>query len=338
MLLKQFTIYSKKTLSIVFAIGFALSKGFFHPKQSISDCVKISIHSNFNFNNHNTEQTFDNALHSFGAYSQDNEMWMSIPYRKSNLGGSGCGILSITNAISLAYNINSKEQVNLLVNQLVNMGDNLSTVSQFLLDDDVSSFIGEIKNNADVIMDGGENESLFSCIENDFESDTYIFGSLYFDNVYMKNIFDMIDHIYDVNPDTNIILYHMTAGTIKLQRPFGSLVNSGHYVTLLINVREFKESNCVYLIDSISRNITGETLYPTNYPFIEKPDSIGLKRFSDNFDVKRISECIIKITGNEQFNEENIQILGLKGGCGVIICPDNITKKDIIIKSSYCKK
>ena len=43
----------------------------------------------------------------------------------------------------------------------------------------------------------------------------------------------------------------------------------------------------------------------------------------------RISEQILKITEKTgEIDSKSLDILGLNGGCGVIICPDNITIKE----------
>ena len=138
----------------------------------------------------------------------------------------------------------------------------------------------------------------------------------------------MIYDIYNKNPDTNIIIYNMTAGTLSLGRPFGSKSDSGHYITIMINVREFVENDTIYIIDSIGKNLKGENNHNVNYNFVEKPNYGKFKSFNDAFEISRVSEQVIKLSKKDGIiDADSLSLLGLEGGCGIIICPNNLVKK-----------
>ena len=320
--IKNLFVNYKRILSLSLALGFVFAHGIFEAKaenpNSISETAIYEIIDD--------EEVFDELLSDFGAYSQKDDTWGYTKYKETNISSGGCGPLSITNGLSLAFNVNSKDDAAMLLNDVIRLGSSYRTINNALLNGE--SDIITVRNKIDgEVFNGGENSSsIVSCVRNHFDNDTYIFGIMNFDSQSMGNVVNIIRCIYSVNPDTNIIFYNMTGGTLDLQRPFGSISNSGHYVTLLINAKEFVENNCVYLIDSLPKNLNGESNHRANYPFVEKPRYGRIREFNEKFSITRISEDIIKITGNEELNKDNMVLFGLEGGCGVIICPNNLTK------------
>jgi hypothetical protein len=262
-------------------------------------------------------------------------MWSGTKYKGTNISSGGCGPLSITNGLSLAFNVDSKNTASSLLTDVIAIGSSYRNVNEFLLSGN-GRFVtmNGIRNSIDIpIINGGENaESILSSVRTNYFNDNnaYICGIMNFDKKGIPCVLNMIKYIYSINPDTNIILYNMTAGTLDLQRPFGSISNSGHYVTLLINVRDFVENNCVYLIDSLPKNLFGEHNHRANYPFVERERYGRLRDFNETFTIVRVSEDIIKVTGNKVMDKDNMVLLGLEGGCGVIICPNSLTKKEVI--------
>ncbi len=355
MKIKNLLVNLKRFISLVLAGGFLLAYGHFKAK---AEDIPYAAPNTVTTTSDSREMTamfyeieeadyedyakFDSVLGEFGAYSQKDELWSGSKYHQTNIGSGGCGPLSITNGIALAFNVNSKNKVASLLNDVIAIGSKYRNVNEFLLSGNGRfATLSGIRNNIDVnIFNGGENaSSILSSVRINYfnDSNIYIFGIMNFDKTGISCVLNMIKYIYGINPDTNIILYNMTAGTLNLQRPFGSLSDSGHYVTLLINVREFMENNCIYLIDSLPKNLFGEHNHRVNYPFVERERYGRLGEFNKAFTVERVSEDIIKITGNERMNKDNMTLLGLEGGCGVIIGPNNLTKEVVIERGTRIK-
>ena len=325
MKIKDLFVNYKKIASLSLALGLA----FAHAPSTVKAETIVINQEIVQEEVTDTEYDFESSLQSFGAYSQKDETWGNRSYRSTTISSGGCGPLSITNGLSLAFNINSAERASSILGDAINSGSNYRNINNALLNGDSRyPAINSIRNSIDgTVLNGGESASSISnCVRNHFDNNTYIFGVMNFDNQGIENVIRMVRHIYTINPDTNIIFYNMTGGMLQYQRPFGSVSNSGHYVTLVINVREFVENNCVYLLDSLPKNLFGETNHRANYPFVEKPRYGRLREFNEFFTVTRVSEDIIKITCNEELCKDNMMLLGLDGGCGVIICPNNLTK------------
>ena len=126
-----------------------------------------------------------------------------------------------------------------------------------------STSFNKLINQSDTVMlNGGNNaKNILSKVRKTTafgKKDTYIFGITSFNLNNFDNLIKIIKELYDKNLDINMVFYNMTAGNINLERPFGSISNNGHYVSLLVNVQEFVENNTLYFIDSLPRNIKNE--------------------------------------------------------------------------------
>lgn len=97
-------------------------------------------------------------------------------------------------------------------------------------------------------------------------------------------------------PNASIYLVRASTGTSSVSGPlaFGT---AGHFVTLLIPVDEFVEQGSIYLIDSASSALDGETYgqhqyYRQQYPFVSQP--WNHKDFLQTYGFKRIHPNIIQ--------------------------------------------
>lgn len=284
------------------------------------------------------DMSFDDMLSSSGVISQKDELWKNWPYKKSThpeatFGSAGCEAASIANALIIAFNIQDKDVIELLLKNIISTGSDVGITTSYIIEnrqDRRYPTLNELISNIDgeVIKGGGNIKTITESIRNSYDGENkYIFGRMLFGNDY-NEIINMINLVYQKNPDTNIILYGMTGGHLSLERPFGSISSTGHYLTLLINAKEFVENNTIYLLDSNPRNLEGEETYKYNYNFILEPDTGKLKKFNDTYIITRINGNILKIVDREDFiDSEALDLLGLEGGCGVIICPNNLEIK-----------
>ncbi len=282
--------------------------------------------------------SIDEALSCSGVKSQKDKVWKDWGYsrtsnRMTTIGDGGCSPLSITNALSLAFGIDNKEFITELLEDIITLKPRYDDMNNYLLKNNYNKelrYLNQIVNGIDgkIYNGGGSIDSLITVAKrlNELDND-YVFGVVSFKPDNYSKIIKLIHQIYIVNPDANIIFYNMTGGCLELERPFGSISNHGHYVTLFINAREFVENNCIYLIDSLPRNLKGEQKYNANYCFVERPLWGKLKKFNETFIVTRVNPDILKIMKDGKFDITALDLLGLEGGCGVIICPNNLIKK-----------
>ena len=225
---------------------------------------------------------FDESLKISGAFSQENILWKDwkLANNRYYVGGGGCGPLSITNAISLAFGITDEKEISEILKNIIALNRNYREFNEYLLDSKSIESYAKLnafkKSISEIIINGGSgSKSLLSHVRQNsekIENGYCILGTTPFNTNNFDYIIQMINELYENNPDTNIIFYNMTSGYLELQRPFGSISDHGHYVTLLINAREFVENDSLYLIDSLSRNISGENNHYENYNFVEKPN------------------------------------------------------------------
>lgn len=318
----------KKFLSILTVLQIAvcsssMSNCFFTLGIEKPGTVRKASEINLTINVEN-EFDFDNDILNSSIILQTDERISNIPYNTSSIRQAGCGPISITNALILAFDLKSSH-VSYLVNDVIALGSRYNNITKYMIGNDntKTKILNEIRRNfSDKIIYGGSDyQNIISNIKNSNMDNTYVFGRLNYDVDNCKNIIKIIDYLYDLNPDTNIILYNMSAGILSSKNPFGSYSDSGHYITLLINVREFKENNSIYMIDSVAKNLKGETNHKVNYNFVETSC-----RVNSLYNISRVSEGVLKLTGKDKINTRGLFSLELGGGCGIIICPNNLTK------------
>ena len=329
MKIKNLQINKKKLLSLLTALGFALIPNAKAIGPVIITNETIEDNS-FIINTFDEKYNFDKDVINSSIVLQNDNRFSNIIYGKANIEDAGCGPISITNALILAFNINDDNVPNLL-NDIIIIDPRYTYITDYMVGrkESTTSVLNNIKDSLDgeILYGGSDSKMVLSNVKKANDDSIYIFGKLNFSNDSYRDIINMIDYLYERNPNTNIIFYNMSAGMLSLGKPFGSKSESGHYITLLINVKEFKDNNTIYIIDSIAKNLNGETNHKVNYNFVEKPNQTRSKVLVESFNISRINEGVIKLTGKKEIDNKCLSYLGLEGGCGVIICPNNLTKE-----------
>ena len=338
MKIKNLKFNPKKIASLCLAAGIS----FFSSLPNAYCELDYEVLSNKTTNTESVEdkKDFVSGLKKAKTFSQKNAKWKDWLYVNGNttrtLNEAGCGPFSITNALSLAFGLKTDNDFASLLKDILQIGANYKTINDHLTkkySNRKSTSFNKLINQSDTVMlNGGNNaKNILSKVRKTTalgKKDTYIFGITSFNLNNFDNLIKIIKELYDKNLDINMVFYNMTAGNINLERPFGSISNNGHYVSLLVNVQEFVENNTLYFIDSLPRNIKNEHNHKINYNFVEKPNKGKLRSFNQTFDVERINEQILKLTvKNGKLNKKSLDLLGLDGGCGVIICPNNLQVK-----------
>ena len=277
---------------------------------------------------------YDTLLGELGFVAQTDPKWSGFNYGKSTIGSGGCGPCSTANGLIVTFGITDPDTIKSLVLECVNMGGPGTNVTNYLIGkgkrSDKYPVLNSIIDNAGgkIYYGKNANEVKNLILENPPTNGekVYILGKMTFrlggsNNNSYTDFLDVVDTVYGVAPDTNITYYGVDAG--KGGSPFGSRSESGHYVALLINVRDFKENNAVYLLDSFPRRLDGEDnkdTYHGDYNFVN-PKYADLRTFNNTFDVTRVSDNVIKISvkNGEAFNSKNLRLLGLGRGTQVAI-------------------
>lgn len=285
--------------------------------------------------NNNAAIIFDAIISDMELVSQVDDEWCALTYAKDGLGnkgtigGNGCGPCSIVNALITNFGITGKDNIKRLIIECIKLaGDskNIQAIPAYLTASDKRNeeydILNSIKDNNTIVDVGQGGKTVLSSIGTLEDGKIYL-GSMNFrdgDNTY-STVINMVDQIYEKYPDANITFYAYGAGAgTTFSSGAGS---SGHYISLLINAREFKENGAVYLLDSDPRLLAGETAHGKvnrKYNFV---DGIGdMKTFNNLYTVTRESDNVLKVQLNEgEFNSNNLNYLGIRGGTQVIINP-----------------
>ena len=338
MKINNLKINKKKIMSLMVALGFILCPTVKADKEIV---VSRHVNSNSNISESRNDYSFNDSLKDCFVVSQTDRIFDGIPYRNYSIHSAGCGPTTITNAFILAFNI-PYDNVKPLLFDVIALDSRYNNVYNYMIRKSSSgkvSYLNDILNKLNgTIVDGGSSfASGYSSVKiRDLSNDNiYIFGTSPFNREAYPDLINMAYYLYNKNIDTNIIIYNVSAGKLSLERAFGSLGKSGHYVTLLINPREFVENNSIYIIDSVAKNLQGESNHNVNYNFVEKPNFGNIGKFNDAFDVTRISEQVLRINGKDKIDKDTLCLLGIEGGCGFIICPNNLQKdyNDIVMNN-----
>lgn len=338
MKIQNLKINLKKNISLCLAFGMTLfpsiSNGF--AQKSINTPLIIQDESDI---------SFDQALAKSGASSQKNKLWKTWAYNNNSymttVGDGGCRSLSITNALSLAFGIDDEKEIANILSDIISLNYNCKEMNNYILSENKPrkyKFINHLIDSKDekILSIGNNSNNFLSQIEeyqDSLNQDCSFFGIVAFNKNNYDSIIDAINKLYNINPDTNVIIYSISAGTRSVGSPFGSKSDSGHYVTLLINVREFVENNSVYLIDSLPKNLANETKYHATYNFAEGPKMGSLVKFTNAYEIKRIKDEVLKLTyKNGSIDKDALSILKLESSAGIIICKNNIKVKKNVYK------
>ena len=297
----------------------------------------------------NIDIIYDTLLLDYGMVDQKDPRWKDLRYGSGTIGGGGCGPSSVANALIITFGITDPNKVKSLLLECVSLGGAGSTVSDYLVGkskrNNKYSTLNSIIDNAGgpIYYMGGSGNKVLEYIQTNPPKDgqkVYLIGKMAFqsggrnDSSY-GNIINITNALYKTAPNTNITFFGMAGGTGG--RAFGSKSDSGHYVGLLINVKDFKENGSVYLLDSYPRRLPGEannSQFWGDYNFTAKPNYGDFKKVNSSFTFTRISRDIVKIQvkGGGAFDTEHLRLLGLSGGTHLVTSPGNAATSPVTPK------
>ncbi len=308
-----------------------------------------------NLESSNFDIIYDTLLAEYGMVDQKDERWKNFKYGNGTLGGGGCGPSSVANALIVSFGITDPDKVKALVLECAKLGGAGSSVVEYLTNgkkrsDKYPTLNGIIDNaGGPIYYMGGSGNKVVNYINSNPPKDgqkVYLIGKMSFqsggrnDSSY-ANVINIVDTLYKYAPNTNITFFGMAGGTGG--RAFGSKSDSGHYVSLLINVKDFKENNTVYLLDSYPRRLPGESNngeYWGDYNFTAKPNYGDFKKVNAAFKFTHLSRDVVKITVADggTFDTEHLRLLGLSGGTHLVTSPGTKTTTTRASTSAEPKK
>lgn len=293
----------------------------------------------------NTDIVFDALISDMSLVTQTDAFWCDVEYKSSgtgergSIGGNGCGPCSVVNGLITTFGLSGKDNIRDLILECISFKDPVREVTSYLTDptkrDDKCPILNSIKDNNNIVAIGTDGKTILANLDS-ISGDCDYLGNMQFDDdKTYSTLLSMVDKLYETYPDATITFYGMTGGK---GNTFGSGISaSGHYVSLMVNVREFKEDGAVYLLDSDPRLLEGEE--PTEninryYNFAGPVNNADMRKFNELYDVSRVSENVLKVQlkNGESFNSNNLNYLGLRGGTQVAINPTpntNTQEKDV---------
>ena len=146
MKIKNLIVNYKKIISLSLALGFVFMHGLPKANADTSTIKTSAIVTEFQ-EDEGEREIFDDSLKSFGAFSQKDERWASTSYRGTNISSGGCGPLSITNGLSIAFNISNPSQASSILNDVINIGSNYRNINNVLLGNNIGFLILVVKGN-----------------------------------------------------------------------------------------------------------------------------------------------------------------------------------------------
>lgn len=307
--------------------------------------------------NETTNLLLDTLISKYAIVAQTDELWASynLMYGKNTVSASACGPSSITNELIIAFDIRDKDTIINLYQEILDLatkngGGNGSfnapnCINNYLvgntkrnpkyetLNSLIDSFDGTIIYNTD---QGNYRPLIDSINQADLTGNkVMILGKF---NLETKisyggkeqnygGFFNIVDAIYSKNPNTTLTVGFLATGSSNSSCPFKT-TDSGHYVSMTLNVGEFKEHGTVYLLDSFPRTIYGEKekpIYRGYYAFSDPKQSRTYSKFNENFEVSRVSDTVLKISlkNNQEITPKLFSLLSLSG-CGAFCATNDV--------------
>ena len=307
--------------------------------------------------NETTNLLLDTLISKYAIVAQTDELWANynLMYGKNTVSASACGPSSITNELIIAFDIRDKDTIINLYQEILelatkNGGGNGSfnapnCINNYLagntkrnpkyetLNGLIDSFDGTIIYNTD---QGNYRPLIDSINQADLAGNkVMILGKF---NLETKisyggkeqnygGFFNIVDAIYSKNPNTTLTVGFLATGSSNSSCPFKT-TDSGHYVSMTLNVGEFKEHGTVYLLDSFPRTIYGEKekpIYRGYYAFSDPKQSRTYSKFNENFEVSRVSDTVLKISlkNNQEITPKLFSLLSLSG-CGAFCATNDV--------------
>ena len=286
--------------------------------------------------------------------AQTDERWRDLGYtylkdgKNKYVSANGCGPSSVTNQLIMIFGITDQKKVDALYKEVLFLSEkhgidfiseylnNTNSFKKFneslssnLYSDNGKSMLESLVTgyNGDVTYLGNGNRNVLANLDKlsfSVDEDMILVADMSFhdkkDSSGWNNqaVLDAVDIMYKKDPDSMMVFSGVAAGTSKLNRPFRGGA-SGHYFSVLINPKEFKEDGTIYILDSDPKNISSESSFDRNYAFVDNPKTFA--KFMSTYDVTRVNDCVLEVQlkDSETFNTENLSILGLTGGTRLMI-------------------
>lgn len=307
--------------------------------------------------NETTNLLLDTLISKYAIVAQTDELWANynLMYGKNTVSASACGPSSITNELIIAFDIRDKDTIINLYQEILDLatkngggsgsfnapncinnylaGNTKRNPKYETLNGLIDSFDGTIIYNTD---QGNYRPLIDSINQADLAGNkVMILGKF---NLETKisyggkeqnygGFFNIVDAIYSKNPNTTLTVGFLATGSSNSSCPFKT-TDSGHYVSMTLNVGEFKEHGTVYLLDSFPRTIYGEKekpIYRGYYAFSDPKQSRTYSKFNENFEVSRVSDTVLKISlkNNQEITPKLFSLLSLSG-CGAFCATNDV--------------
>ncbi len=307
--------------------------------------------------NETTNLLLDTLISKYAVVAQTDELWASynLMYGKNTVSASACGPSSITNELIIAFDIRDKDTIINLYQEILDLATkNGGGNGSFNAPNCINNYlVGNTKRNPkyetlNSLIDSFDGTIIYNTDQGNYRSliDSINQADLAGNKVMLLGkfnletkvsydgkkqnyggFFNIVDAIYSKNPNTTLTVGFLATGSSNSSCPFKT-TDSGHYVSMTLNVGEFKEHGTVYLLDSFPRTIYGEKekpIYRGYYAFSDPKQSRTYSKFNENFEVSRVSDTVLKISlkNNQEITPKLFSLLSLSG-CGAFCATNDV--------------
>lgn len=309
--------------------------------------------------NETTNLLLDTLISKYAIVAQTDELWASynLMYGKNTVSASACGPSSITNELIIAFDIRDKDTIINLYQEILDLATkNGGGNGSFNAPNCINNYlVGNTKRNPkyetlNSLIDSFDGTIIYNTDQGNYRSliDSINQADLAGNKVMLLGkfnletkvsydgkeqnyggFFNIVDAIYSKNPNTTLTVGFLATGSSNSSCPFKT-TDSGHYVSMTLNVGEFKEHGTVYLLDSFPRTIYGEKekpIYRGYYAFSDPKQSRTYSKFNENFEVSRVSDAVLKISlkNNQEITPKLFSLLSLSG-CGAFCATNDVNE------------
>ncbi len=273
-----------------------------------------------------TEQLsgFDARLASLQLVSQREERFANDTYRyikKAAFVKNGCGPAALHNALSVAFDIRDQafsEQALLEIMTLMadfnrpsqyGMNYNRSRLLCEPLDAEAYPTLAEMTGLVGSMVWQAKSFSAERVLETvrASEGSVVIMGRVNLSQNWGE-VIDVLDALHEMGfDDATLSVADLSAGTPATKAPF-CMGETGHYVTVTLQVDEFEENGTIYVLDSYPRAVRGEKLgdlYDKKYYFAENNYLTG---FRQNYSAVHVVPVAVKCEPLDSVKAELAQL------------------------------
>lgn len=263
---------------------------------------------------------YDAELASLQLVSQREERFANDTYRyikKAAFVKNGCGPAALHNALSVAFDIRDRAESERVLLELMTLMADFNRPAQYGMNYNRSRLLCEP-------LDAGEYPALvrltatvdnMSWLAKSFkaeralemiraaEGSVVIMGRMNLSQNW-DEVISLLDTLHGMGYDDAVFsVADLSAGTPATKAPF-CMGETGHYVTVTLQVGEFEENGTIYVLDSYPRAVRGEklgTLYDKKYYFAENNYLTG---FRQNYSAVHVTPVAVKCEPLDSVKEE----------------------------------